>query len=119
MREDHRLRAALTLSSSKGISVEAALGLGKELRLAELIHTSIWSDETEMMAKLLSVIRLAVYGKYRHWTHLLPERYLNSANITIVPKAQTKKIRDRHLSSFFDKLAAAYKKEIDERRQQN
>lgn len=95
------------------------MALGEELRLSELIHTSIWSDETEMLTKLLSVIRYAVYGKYRHWTQLLPERYLNSANITIVPEGDAKKQRDRKLSSFFDGLAAAYQKEIDERRKQS
>ena len=108
---DQRFRAALTLAHRKNISIADSLSSPpEEIRLEELINNGIWSDEVEMLAKILSAIRLAVYGKHRKWQELLPERFIPSANYTVVPTASEHKQQVRSLSAMLDGLAKEYKK---------
>lgn len=94
----------------RGLSVKAALELpASELRLQETINSGIWSDEVEMLAKLLAILREVVYGKARKWEELLPQRFLPSATYTEVPSAAEQKQIARSLSSYLDSLAKSMK----------
>lgn len=90
----------------KGISVKAALELpASELRLQETIDAGIWSDEVEMLAKLLAVLREVIYGKARKWQEHLPQRFITSATYAEVPTVDQQKQVTRSLSSYLDTLA--------------
>ena len=102
-----RLRAALSLSAREATPLSAVYKRTADLKLEETLMCSIWSDETEMLAKLLSAIRLCLFNDKRDWLDHLPQRFRASAKATIPLAGEAQKNQTRSLSMMLDQLAKA------------
>lgn len=80
----------------------------EEFQCIILSDRSIWSDETEMLAKLRADFHSWVTKKVVNWKKMLPERFVECATAPNIPTADQMQQINRGLYKQLDAIAARY-----------
>lgn len=70
----------------------------------KLVDQSIWSDEVEMLAKILAWLKAATVGKSVRWETQLPARFVPGAVVSDIPNEHQLVEARRQVSAQLDSL---------------
>lgn len=88
--------------------VEAHQAPAEERRLMGLVQRGVWSDEVDAICRVGAAIVTAITKTRCKWESFLPEKYIESAMITIVATGDEAVARRRQLSKELDMLVASF-----------
>jgi hypothetical protein len=81
----------------------------EELHLVRLSDRSIWSDEVELLTKILAQLKAMELKREVKWTNLLPARYLASANMSEIQSVSDFKSATNRVVNVFKGFMATVK----------